>query len=168
MANIAPGLGGTFKTSTAEGRALEVLMFVSLAEQQESTNPENQRNIQGSVNTSERVFEGTYRLPASQTISPTGELTISAVSYLTGLPVNPGTDNPTFKSLRSEAYLLEVLMYLQFLERNPAKNTNRLNVITGTYNSDTEQYAGTFRLPIQVGLAPDGSISVTAIPYLQT
>ncbi|HEY9657738.1 MAG TPA: hypothetical protein V6C65_04675 [Allocoleopsis sp.] len=168
MATIAPGTGGTFKTTTAEGRSLEVLMFVQIAESNSSNNPENQNGVDGSINTETNLFEGTFRLPANQTINGNGELVIAAIPYLVGLTITPGGDNPTFKSTNPIAYLLEVLMYLQALERNPAKNASNRNYITGTYNSDSGLYQGSFRIPIVIGLAPDGSIAVTADQYLST
>lgn len=168
MANIAPGLSGTFKASTAEGRALEVLIFMQLAEQVLENNPENLNIIEGSINTETKRLEGIYKIPAAQTINASGELVISAKSFIQGLSITPGENNPTFKSVRPESYLLEVLMYLQFLERMPSNNPSLKNYITGTFNSDTELYQGSFTLPIQYGLAGDGTVAISADPYLQT
>lgn len=168
MANIAPGLGGTFKTSTAEGRAIEALMFCQLAEKDLANNPNGDDNISGTINLESLFFEGTYRLPVDQVIGTDGTLILTATSYLVGLTINPGSDNPTFKSTTPERYLLEVLMYLQGFERNALKNPQGLNAISGSYNSDLALYQGGFQIPIAIGMGSNGSIEINASPYLLT
>lgn len=168
MAAIAPGLGGTFKQSTAEGRALEVLVFLQLAEKGSANNPDSRNNVSGSFDEDEGVYTATYAIPATQTVNNQGQLVLSASPYLQGVEIDPGSDNPTFKSTVPEAYLLEVLMYLQNLERNPAKNPQNRNAVTGNYNSDTGIFSGVVALPVTLSLAADGSISISAQAYLST
>ena len=168
MASIAPGLGGTFKQRSLEGRLLEVLLFVALAEADDSTNPEFVKGIKGGIDTEKKVFKGTYSLPAQETTNEAGELVLKARSYLQGLTIEPGSDNPTFKSLRPEAYVLEVLKRLQATERNPAKNPQNKRCVKGVFDSDLELYQGSFELPITLGLGIDGAIVVFAQEYLET
>ncbi len=168
MAAIAPGTGGSFKSSTAEGRAIEAIVFLQLAEQMEVNNPQSTNGISGAFDTEEKTFQGTYSIPASQTINGDGQLVIAAVPYLDGVAVVPGGDNPTFKSTVPEAYLLECLMYLQGLERNPVKNPQGRNNIVGTYDSDRAIYSGSFSIPVQPQLTTDGGIRFEAVPYLTT
>jgi len=168
MANIAPGLGGTFKQSTAEGRALESLIFLQLAEKTSNNNPDGRNAVNGTFDDEQGLYTAVYSLPATQVINTQGQLVITASPFLVGLTINPGDDNPTFKSTVPEAYLLEVLMYVQNLERTPAKNPQNRNAVTGNYNSDTGVFAGTVALPVSFSLATDGTIAIAAQPYLQT
>ncbi|HEY9696751.1 MAG TPA: hypothetical protein V6D10_05780 [Trichocoleus sp.] len=166
MSSIAPGLGGTFKQRSIEGRLLEVLFFMALAEADDHTNPEYIKGVKGSVDSEKKVFSGNYSIPAQESTNESGEIVIKAVPYLQGISIEPGADNPTFKSLRPEAYLLEVLKRIQFLERNPAKNPQQKRAIRGTYDSDLELYQGSFELPITIALGTDGAIVIFAKEYL--
>lgn len=77
-------------------------------------------------------------------------------------------DKPaTIGATTAEGAALEVLMYLQSLERDTAKNPQGRNFVTGTYNSDTGIYSGTFSFPCTLALNPDGSIKLSADEYLQ-
>lgn len=168
MANISPGLGGTFKQSTAEGRALEVLVYLQLAEKSTPSNPDSINNVSGSFDEEEGTYTASYSIPATQTINSQGQLVLTVSPYLQGVVIDPGADNPTFKSTVPEAYLLEVLMYLQSLERNTTKNPQNINAVTGTYNSDTGIFSGIVVLPVSLSLAADGSLAINAQTYLAT
>lgn len=168
MATISPGTGSTFRAITAEGRAIEALIFTQIQEQDEAHNPNGLNYVLGSFDSDDNTFSGTYSLPAVQSISSDGSLKIEATAYLQSVDFTPGTGTPTFKSTVLERYLLEVLMYLQYLERQPEKNLQNRNWITGSFNSDTGLYQGTFNLPVNLALGEGGKVEFSAQEYLQT
>lgn len=165
MATITPGTGATIKSSSAEGQALEILTYLQLQEASAVRNPLAANNIVGSIDLDQKVFSGTYSIPANQVVSNTGGLSINAATYLSGVIFSPGTDG-TFKSATPEAYALEVLMALQVIEQTAGRNPDGFNNITGTYNSDTKVYSGTFSIPVVVAIDNSGAVSVSANPYL--
>lgn len=168
MATIAPGSAGSFTATTAEGRLLEALTYLASQEAIEAKNPSARIAVLASLSLDEKTFNGTYNLPAEQTIAGDGSLRIVAAPYLINSAVVPGSDSPTFKSTLPEAYALEVLMYVQFLERQPSKNPNNSNFVSGTYNSDAGIYQGSFSLPVNYSLADGGMIEFSAQEYLLT
>lgn len=167
MATITPGTTGTFTSTTAEGQALEALIFLQLRELTPLANPTSEDRITATIDTDTKTLSGSYRLPATQAINSQGQLVISAQPYLNGGAFTPG-QNGTFKSTTIEAYCLEVLMYLQFLESQPAKNPNNRNFVAGSYNADSATYSGTFSLPIELTLDGAGVVGVVATEYLLT
>lgn len=166
MASVTPGLGGTCKSTTAEGQLHEVLTFIALKQANTTTNPEGTTNITGTHNQQSLVFAGTYRLSVIQSIGDGGSIVLTAESFLVGPNFYPGTAG-TFSGNTPEKYALEVLMYLQSLELDSAVNTQNRNFITGTYNSDNQTYQGAFTIPVSLSIAPDsGSVLYEAVPYL--
>lgn len=168
MASITPGTDSTFKTETAEGRAIEAICYLQLQESLAENNSSGRDSIQATFDLTDNTFSGSYAIPAEQGFSSSGSLTISAVPFLQNISISPGANNPTFKSSILEAYALEVLMYLQAWERNSSKNPQNRNYITGSFNSDTGIYQGTFSLPISLVLDANGKPIFSAIEYLLT
>lgn len=166
MASVTPGTGGSIKSTTAEGQAHEILSFIALKQLSEVTNPGQVSNVLSGHDQQARLFNGTYQFSVSQVIDGSGNLTLSINSYLVGSGFQVGT-NGTFKGNSPEKYCLEVLMFLQNLERDPTKNPSSRNYVTGTYNSDTGLYQGSFSLPCLFNLdAATGVVSYGADPYL--
>lgn len=165
MATITPGTGATIKSSSAEGQAVEILTYLQLQGTNTARNTLGANNIVGTVDLDQQVYSGTFSLPATQTISNSGSLSIVATPYLSGVIFSPGTGG-TFKSETPEAYALEVLMALQGIEQTPGRNPNNANNVTGSYNSDTRIYSGSFSLPVDVSIDESGGVSITADPYL--
>lgn len=167
MASITPGTGATFTVATAEGQAIAALNFLNKRENTAEANPNGEDRIDGSFDTDLMTFAGNFRLPATQSLNSLGQLVISATPYVSSGAFVPGTGG-TFKSETIEGYVLEVLMYLQNLELQSAKNPNNRNYITGSYNSDSRLYSGTFSLPITQEIGADGTVSFAAVEYLLT
>ena len=166
MATVTPGTGSTIKSTTAEGQAHEVLTYIGIRQRSLSTNPGEVTNITGQHDQQALIFSGTYQLSVSQAINSSGTLTLEAVPYLVGTGFQVGTGG-TFKGNSPEKYALEVLMYLQSLELNPATNPQNRNFITGTYNSDTGLYQGSFNIPVLCNVdAVTGIVNYGASPYL--
>lgn len=166
MASVTPGTGGTIKSTTAEGQAHEILSFISLKQLSEVTNPGQVSNVLAGHDQQALLFNGTYQFSVSQAIDGSGNLTLSVNPYLVGAGFQEGSAG-TFKGNSPEKYALEVLMYLQSLERDPSKNPSSRNYVTGTYNSDTGLYQGSFSLPVILGInASTGVVNYGADPYL--
>jgi hypothetical protein len=166
MASVTPGVDGTIKSTTAEGQAHEILSFISLKQLSEVTNPGLVSNVLASHDQQALLFSGSYQFSVSQAIDLSGNLTLSVNPYLVGPGFQEGTGG-TFKGNTPEKYALEVLMYLQSLELNPTLNPSSRNNITGTYNSDTGLYQGSFSLPVILGIdAVTGIVNYGADPYL--
>lgn len=167
MATITPGTGGSLTSNTAEGQAVEALIYLQSRELNTAANPSGEDRITASIDIDVQTLTGSYRLPAVQSINSQGQLVIAAQSYLSGGGFTPGAGG-TFKSTSIEAYVLEALMYLQFLEAQPQKNPQARNFVQGSYNADSATYSGTFSLPVSISLAAGGKIEIQANEYLQT
>lgn len=166
MAVISPGTVGTFRSSTAEGRAVEVIVYVGNVQKVVANNPDALSIVTTTFNQSEDTISGSFSIPAEQTVSTGGSLAIAAKLSLIGVPIAPGGDEPTFKSSDPCSYLLEVLMFLQYVERISTRNPQSRNYISGTYNSDTGIYSGSFQLPVSFNVDEMGAIQITAQEYL--
>lgn len=71
------------------------------------------------------------------------------------------------KAGTAEGLALETLMRLQALERTPANNPDGRNFVTGTYNSDTGVYSGTYSFPVTQTIdATNGNLVLEASEYL--
>jgi hypothetical protein len=166
MSTVTPGTGGTIKSTTAEGQAHEILSWISLKQANSVINPAQAENVTGTHDQQALVFTGTYSFSVTQTIDSSGNLNLAANTYLVGSGFQVGTGG-TFKGNSPEKYCLEVLMYLQSLEADATKNPNNRNFVTGTYNSDSRVYAGSFSLPVILGVdAGTGLVNYGANPYL--
>lgn len=167
MASIIPGTDASFTVATAEGQAVAAITFLNQRETTALANPNAEDRIDGVYDTDLLTFAGNFRLPAIQTLNDAGQLVIVATPYLNGGTFTPGTTG-TFKSIGIEAYCLEVLMYIQNLELQPAKNPQNRNGVTGSYNSDTKLYTGTFNFPVTQEIGADGAVRFQAVEYLLT
>lgn len=80
---FTPGTGGTFKGTTPEKYALEVLMYLQLRENTPSLNPDNRNFVSGTFNSDNGRYDGTFSLPITFTLDPsTGAIIYSASPYL--------------------------------------------------------------------------------------
>lgn len=168
MATISPGSGGTFTSTTAEQRCLEALAFLHRAERDATLTNTTTRAIAGSFSLDTLTFTGTYSIPCAQTIAATGGLAITAIPYLSGVVFNPGTGEKTLNSTAIEAYCLEALQYLQWLESQSSRNPQSRNYVSGSFNAENGLYSGTFSIPITFTFdaAVGGGINFDAAPYL--
>lgn len=166
MVAITAGSGGTFVSSTAEGRLLEAVTFLQKQEADTSKNPTGRDGVTASFDLEGATFSGTYSLPVAMAIAANGSVALTATPYITGATFAPGSGSPTFVSTAIEAYLLEVLTFLQSKEANSTSNPNGLNNVTGSYNADSGLYQGGFTIPCSFALSASGKLEVTANAYL--
>jgi hypothetical protein len=158
MTAIIPGSGASISAATLEGQLLELAVFLKIAEQSPSKNP-NSRNFIGiTFNLSTLIASITFSLPASPGVN-------SATPYLQNTGFTPGSGG-TFLSANPEAYFMELVTALQINEANTAKNPALANNVSAVYDSDEQLFDGTATLPIEVSLQLDGSIKTIADEYL--
>ena len=165
MATIQAGTGETFKSTTAEGRLIEAVCFLRLCELNIEKNPTEINSVLGDFSIADSTFTGQFNIPCLQTLTEAGSLAVSAAPYLLNTGFAAGA-NGTLKSATIEAYLLEIVSYLQVLENTPVKNPEGLNNVSGTFNSDTNIYSGTFAIPVQLVLDAVGKATFQAVEYL--
>lgn len=165
MAGITPGEGGTFQAGTAEGQAFQALQWWQLQEENKSINPNGEEYFTGSKNTDtdNRFFEGGWKIPAIFTPQP---LSISAGTIYQDLIFSPGTGG-TFIGTTPTAYTLEVLLWL-IRRQNDTSNYNpdKFQYITGSYDANAQMWEGTFKIPYQTTLLPNGGTQDIARAYL--
>ncbi|MEC4804428.1 MAG: hypothetical protein SAJ12_10520 [Jaaginema sp. PMC 1079.18] len=65
-----------------------------------------------------------------------------------------------------EGQLLEILFKMQQMENTSANNPNGKNAITGTINSDSNTFAGSFTLALTTSLSASGQPTFDAEAYL--
>ena len=166
MARVIPGTNGTIKALTIEGQLQEICMYLRLGQSSSTNNPNQIENVVSVSHSPDTLsFGASFSFGVNQLINNTGQITYSAVDYLTGLTFTPG-ENGTFKSTTAAGYFLEALIYAQNLERQATKNPTNRNGVSGTFNSDNTIFSGSLDLPILVSVEPTGEIKYTADEYL--
>lgn len=167
MAKILVGADGTLKADSAEGQLQELCTCLQIGELNAEANPSGIDNIVGNHFQNTGTFSATFTIPVEQTINAEGQVVYSAGDYLTNFQFSPGTGG-TFKSLTCAGYFVEVVIYIQNLEKNLALNPNKSNYVTGTFNSDNTVFSGSIDLPVEVSVNASGSVVYTVQEYLLT
>jgi len=164
MAAITPGEGATIQAPTAEGQAFQLLQWWQLQEENQALNPNGEEYFTGTKNTdtNNKFFEGTWKIPANFSPAP---LTLQATEIYQGLTFTKGTGG-TFAGGTPSAYTLEVLLWLVQRENDSAYNPDRFNYISAKYDANLRMWEGTFKIPYQTSLLPNGGTQDVARPYL--
>lgn len=162
MAQITVGSSGTLLALTAEGQAMELLIFLQKKEHEMNSGEDR---VQASINLNNFTFNGSFSIPAIQAINELGQLVISANDYLPGVVFNGGSGG-TFKSQTATQYLIEVINYLQLQEQSLAKNPNQENRVSAQYDIDTKLFTGNIRLNVNAGIDSSGSATISTTEYL--
>jgi hypothetical protein len=165
MAAITTATEETLKSTTAEARLLEIFTYLQQAESDKVKNPNLIDYVQGSFNANTLTFTGSFNLPIGQVIDASGNIVISATTYLNDSTFNPGTDG-TFKATNPSQYLIEIVTFLQNRELDTTKNPQGKNLVTGSLSTDENIYSGSVSLPLTMAINIDGSVSFTAQEYL--
>lgn len=158
------GTGATLKSTTAENQLLEIVSFIRIMEQNLNNNPQSLSKISASLDIKDLSISGNFSFGLTKTESDFGTL-FKVTEYLTNTNFNPGTGG-TFKSPTPANYMREVLEYIQSLEANPSKNTQLINSITTSYDTDDLLYSGTFNFNLTLSIAANGATVFTAKEYL--
>ena len=72
----------------------------------------------------------------------------------------------TLNGTTIEQQLIELVSRIQVLENNTSNNPDGQNFVTGSANTDTGVFSGTFNIPIGVSVDGSGNTVITATPYL--
>lgn len=78
---FAAGIGGTYKSTTLEAYALEVLMALQLKEQITAKNPNNRNLISGAFDSDTKLYSGALNLPVTYALN-VGKIEVTPVEYL--------------------------------------------------------------------------------------
>lgn len=166
MTVVTPGSQATLKASKAESQLLELLTYIKLMELQPSKNPDNKSNVSINYNLGTQLANMTFSIDAIPEINNLGQMVSVAKPYLQNTNFTSGSGG-TFVSSTPEAYLLELLSFIQIKESDSTKNTNNDNNVAFTYDVDRSLFSGNVTLPIEVSLQDDGTVKVTAKEYLR-
>jgi hypothetical protein len=165
MAQIIASEDCTFSGTTAEMVVFQELAWWGLQEENKTLNPNGEEYFTGvkSTDTDNKFFEGTWKIPALFTPTP---ITITAGTIYQGVNFKPGTGG-TFTGATAEAYTLTTLLWL-IQRQNDTSNYNpdKFEYITGLYNANSGMWEGTFKLPYQTILLPNGGTQDIARAYL--
>ena len=167
MAKIDIGTDGTLKSDAAEGKLQELCTLLQMGEFNLESNPTGIDNIVGNHFQNTETFSTTFTIPVEQTISADGHVVYATLDYLNAFPFSPGT-NGTFKSTTCAGYFVEVVIYIQNLERSVVHNPDKINNVTGTFNSDSTVFSGSINLPVDVSIDDMGRVVYAAREYLLT
>ena len=165
MTTVTPGSGATLRSSTAEQQLVEAVLFLWKNELIAARNPLAKYSVKWTVSGTGGNFTGNYSIPASQAVQFGGGLLISATPYLSGVPYSAGSGG-TYSAETAESAALERIQYLQQLEGIPVLNPGNRDFVTGTFDSNTGIYQGSFSIPVTIYIQEDGSINFVANPYL--
>lgn len=164
MTAINPGTNGTFSSVDAEQFLIDSVVFLSTIQKDSTKNPNNELLASANIDVNARTFTGVYTIKSVQTINASGQLVISPKTVFTNSGFVQGTGS-TFNSATIEGALLEVIQYLQNTESDSSKNPTSINNISGTYNSDTGVFSGSFIIPITL-TQQAGITTIESDPYL--
>lgn len=166
MTVVTPGSQATLKAAKAESQLLELLTFLKLMELQPNKNPEGKNNVSINYNVTTQLANISFTVDATPQINNLGQMVTIAKPYLVNTGFTPGTGG-TFVSSTPEAYLLELLSFIQIKESDPTKNLNSENNVAFTYDVDRNTFSGSVTLPIETSLQNDGNVKITAKEYLK-
>jgi hypothetical protein len=161
MAAFDPGAGGTLKSTTLEGIAMEAALLLQNAERAAiAATPEAfPNNIAVSFFTGDNVIQVQAALPLSADFSNDGKVTFSAVDYLG----SPFTTDGDLKATTLPQAVLELFQRLQNTEKSQPDAGDKVQL---SYATETNIATINAEFPITFSVAPDGTISVSANPYL--
>lgn len=164
MTIITPGSSATINALTAESTLLQLIPLVIAAQSDNAKNPSGRSVVTSSIDLADGTISGTYTILATQSLNNSGQIVVQADSQFNNVTFSSGSGG-TFKSSSIESFLMEVLQFLQIREKDTTKNPDGSNNITGSYNSDTGIYSGSYLLPISVTITQQ-ILQIAAIEYL--
>jgi hypothetical protein len=165
MTIAIPGNGATIQSDSVEQQLIDCVVLIKNLEKNTAKNPTNKNAIACSFNLSTGVSNISFQVPAIPIINSSGQQVQQANGYLIETGFSPGTDG-TFKSEIIEAYLLEILTYLEILEGNTSKNPNQNNYVASTFDADARSASGTATIPITFEVGTGNTIKIMASEYL--
>lgn len=160
MAAIIPGTDATITAPTVEGQLFQIVHFINNAEV-----------VSGIYNTfslskgESGTMESAFSLVGTFSVAPDGFLEIPS-PYLATVPFTPGTTIGTIKGDTLSEYFVNACKHALVLQRNAAKNPQKITGIELTFDFASANYSGKLSLPYSSSIGANGAISETAIEWL--
>jgi hypothetical protein len=165
MTLIAVGSGGSIQSDSAEQQLLDCISLIKNYEKMTTKNPDKVNGVSCSFNLTTSFAAMSFNMAANPIINNDGQQVIQAANYLANTDFLPGSGG-TFKSVTIEGYFLEILTYLEIMEKNTSKNPNNNNYVSTSYDSDTRIMAGNATIPFLFENDATGFLKITADEYL--
>lgn len=163
MATVAAGTNETCNATTIEGKLFQLVHLINAAEKGLS---EQRFNV---AKSDDFILEADFSLPgAAGYNASTGIFTVAAAPYLPTLTFSAGSPVGTIKSTTLSQYFIDVVNYIIFWQRQPAKNPNSLSNCTLSFDYNSSEYSGRIILPYASTLGTNGSIVEVATEWLIT
>lgn len=165
MAIITPGTGGTIKSTTLEGQIFEAISLARKWELDSSKNP-SARNYISSYSLSATGFAAAVSFPCELSLNTSGQTVFVIPDYLVGTAFTPGTTG-TFKSSNIAAYIAELILHGQLLERQSSKNPSSINNFSAEYNTEEPiTFNANISLALILDISSNGKPQFNAVEYL--
>ncbi len=165
MAIITPGTGATLKSSTLEAQLLEAISLARKWELDSARNP-SARNYISNYSLSASGFTANISFPCDMSLNTSGQPIFTIPDYLSGTGFTAGTAG-TFKSTNIAAYIGELVIFGQLLERQSAKNPSSINNLSAEYNTEEPiTLNANISLALTLDIASNGKPQFTAVEYL--
>lgn len=165
MAIFTPG-GGTLKSTTLENALFEAITLLLSKEKDTAVNTGNESRVTLSLDQT-LIASGTCTFVGLESVSSVdGSINWVVSNYLSPtFSFSPGTSS-SIKSANLPAAIVEIAKKIQALEVQTAKNTQNLNRINLTYDSDAATITLTFECALALTIASDGKTQLQANTYL--
>ena len=165
MATFTPG-GGTLKSTTLENALFEAVTLLLSKEKDTAVNTGNENRVTLSLDQT-LIASGTCTFVGLESVSSVdGSINWVVSNYLSAnFSFSPGTSS-SIKSANLPAAIIEIAKKIQALEVQTAKNTQNLNRINLTYDSDAATITLTFECALTLSIAADGKAQLQANTYL--
>jgi|AGSF01.1.fsa_nt_gi hypothetical protein len=162
MAIVTPGTGATITASTIEGQLFQLVHFINNAEAVSAI-----YNTFSLSKGEDGTMESAFSLTGTFSIALDGSSFLELPSpYLTTVPFTPGTTIGTIKGDILSEYFINACKYALVLQRNAAKNPQKITGIELTFDFTSATYAGKISLPYASSIGVNGSISEIATEWL--
>jgi len=165
MANITVGSDATIKSTTAEGQLHECCALLEIGEYNAAKNPNGADNIIGQHQQNQRLFSANFSIPLESKSDGEGRTFHEVAEYLSDFAFSPGSGG-TFKSSNCAAYFVEVVVYIQNLEKDLTKNPGKIDNVSGRFDIDKGIFTGSINLPVTLSISTQGGVLYTADSYL--
>lgn len=156
--------GGTFSATTKPAALLEIAKRLSDIETANSTPDVPLNNVTITFDLEANTAAIAATLPIQPTISPSGQIVISAVNYIgPGGSYQPGA-NGDLHTAHWPGLFLEVAQLVGGAEK--AVTVNQPNNVTIAMDLEGQTATVTAALPISATISANGSLNVAAADYL--
>jgi hypothetical protein len=163
MATVTAGTNETINSTTIEGKLFQITHLINGAEKGLDA---HKLKI---TKTDDLILEGDFTVPGTVAYNTsTGIFSVAAAPYLPELSFTAGSPVGTIKATTLSQYFIDVVSYIVYWQKQPAKNPNSLTNGTLSFDYNSLEYVGRIILPYTSALGENGSIVETATEWLVT